>query len=157
MQQNHGAFRLPGLVVLRTQGMGLGVFAGKKIRKGTLIERCPVLPLSRSGERKVQSMSLRDYSFAWGERPCLSCIVLGWGSIYNHSDQPNAMYKQFKRRNQMEFMALRDIQKGEQIFIDYDWDPDEYVLCGIRRAAKGPTRKTGSRKHKKSKLRKTNR
>ena len=93
--------------------------------------RCPVLPLSRSAERKVQSISLRDYTFAWGTRPCLSCVALGWGSLYNHSDQPNAAYHEVRHRNQMEFVALRDIKKGEQIFIDYDWDPEEYVLCGI--------------------------
>lgn len=128
------AFRAPGLHVRLTNDMGLGVFAGKMIRKGAIIERCPVLPLTRPEERKVQSISLRDYTFAWGVRPCLSCVVLGWGALYNHSDWPNATYKQIKKRKQMEFVALRDIKKDEQIFIDYDWDPEEYVLCGIRPA-----------------------
>lgn len=132
-------FRAPGLYVRLTKGMGLGVFAGKRIRKGEIIERCPVLPLTRPEERKVQSISLRDYTFAWGVRPCLSCIALGWGSLYNHSDDPNATYRQIKSRKQMEFVALRDIRKGEQVFIDYDWDPEEYVLCGIAPRFSGET------------------
>ncbi len=127
-----GVYRAPGLHVLLTKDMGLGVFAGKRIRKGTIIERCPVLPLTRSEERKVQSISLRDYIFAWGKRPCLSCIVLGWGSLYNHSDVPNATYYQMMKRHQIKFVALRDIKKGEQIFIDYEWDAEEYPLCGIK-------------------------
>lgn len=141
-------FRAPGLHVLLTKDMGLGVFAGKRIRKGTIIERCPVLPLTRSEERKVQSISLRDYIFAWGKRPCLSCIVLGWGSLYNHSDAPNATYYQMMKSNQIKFVALRDIKKGEQILIDYEWDAEEYPLCGIQPTNNGQKKAANRRRRK---------
>src|SRR5687768_7122311 len=106
------------IYIRRTKTMGLGVFAARRIRKGEVIERCPVLPLTRAEERKVQSMSLVDYTFEWGSS---SAIVLGFGSLYNHSARPNAWFRPLRKRRQMEFIALRDIKKDEQIFTDYEW------------------------------------
>lgn len=128
------ALHFPKLYIHQTKEKGRGVFAGRRIRAGEVIERCPVLPLTQAEERKAQSMVLRDYIFAWGARWETSCIALGFGAMYNHSDHPNAWFRQRRKQKQIEFIALRDIKKGEEILTDYEWDEEEYQRCGIRRA-----------------------
>jgi uncharacterized protein len=46
-------------------------------------------------------------------------IVLGFGSIYNHSYIPNALYKERYKERLVEFVALRDIKKDEEIAVNY--------------------------------------
>jgi uncharacterized protein len=51
-------------------------------------------------------------------------VVLGYGSLYNHSYKPNAYYRD--RRNRVkEFIALRDIAAGEEITINYNGSPHD--------------------------------
>lgn len=46
-------------------------------------------------------------------------VALGFGSIYNHTDNPNAMYKEYEKELTIDFIALRDIQKDEEITVNY--------------------------------------
>lgn len=46
-------------------------------------------------------------------------VALGFGSIYNHTDNPNAMYKEHEKELTIDFIALRDIQKDEEITVNY--------------------------------------
>ena len=116
----------PRLCVREVAGMGRGVFAGERIRKGQVIEACPVIPLSEADEKKLTETVLDKYMFAWGEGLEGSCIALGLGSIYNHSSTPNAVACRVHNRTEIEFIALRDIEEGEQILTDYEWEEHEY-------------------------------
>jgi len=93
---------------------GHGVFARQFIPAGALIETCPVLVLSEDVPE------LRPYRFKWESN---TAIALGYGSIYNHSDQPNAVTDLDVVNKSMRFSAKRDIQAGEEIFHHYgkDW------------------------------------
>src|SRR5262245_21448399 len=106
--------------------MGRGVFAGRRIRKGELIEACPVVLLSSSDEMKLTGTTLDHYLFAWGDGAQGACLVLGLGSLYNHSAAPNAVACRDEEATRMEFVALRDIAAGEQVFVDYQWEKTEY-------------------------------
>jgi uncharacterized protein len=106
--------------------MGRGVFAGERIRMGRVIEACPVIPLSAADEQKLSETVLDKYMFSWGDGLEGACIALGLGSIFNHSATPNAVACRVHDRTEIEFIALRDIEEGEQILADYDWEPDEY-------------------------------
>jgi SET domain-containing protein len=44
--------------------------------------------------------------------------MLGYGSLYNHSDEPNAEYTH-EADDAYSFMAVRDIAAGEEITISY--------------------------------------
>src|SRR5262245_37487262 len=80
------------LIVVRRSGKkGRGVFARKLIRKGTIIERAPVilLPIGEVFSDAPRTM-LANYVFVWGSDSV--AVVLGYGSLYNHSYQPNASY-----------------------------------------------------------------
>lgn len=118
--------RTPRLSVRDAGAMGRGVFADQPIRKGQVIEVCPVIPLSKADAEKLATTVMDHYVFLWGEDKQDACIALGFGCLYNHSLQPNAVGCEVTAQTQIEIVALRDIAKGEQILIDYQWEEDEY-------------------------------
>lgn len=97
-------------------GKGKGVFAGRRFVAGEVLARDPVLPFE--GELPP---GLADYEFLW--RTGVGCVVLGYGSIYNHSYEPNARYDRDFDRREMVFSTLREITPGEEITINYNGDP----------------------------------
>ncbi len=104
-------------------GKGRGVFAVCDIPKGTLIERVPCLqvPEPEIYDTKEES-ALASYAFGWDEDTVI--IALGYGSLYNHSFEPNAHYYTDAPLTQS-YEALRDIREGEEITISYTGDPGE--------------------------------
>ncbi len=100
-----------------------GMFATAKIRKGEVIEVCPVIVLPLKDKKALEKTLLFDYYFYWGAKN-QPAIVLGYGSIYNHSYKPNAEYDQNVKKQTMTFRALRDIKPGEEIRTNYNGDPD---------------------------------
>ncbi len=53
-------------------------------------------------------------------------ICLGFGSLYNHSYSPNATYKKLHEEKMIEFIAIKDIKKDEEITVNYNFgDPDD--------------------------------
>ena len=116
------AFRQSDAIgVKRAKGKGRGVFALRPIRKGEIIESCPVLvlPAEAVGNDDYKT-GLHDYCFAWGRGTV--ALVLGYGSLYNHSYKPNARYDDVTPQTK-EFTALRDIAAGEEITINYNGSP----------------------------------
>ena len=73
--------------VRQARKKGRGVFARRKIRRGTVIERVPVVVM------RVQEIfsnaprtKLADYVFSWGRgKVAFAC---GYGALYNHSYHP---------------------------------------------------------------------
>lgn len=107
-------------------GAGRGVFATAAIKTGEIIESCPVIALKDVKDReKLRRTGLVNYYFLWGEKRDRSAICLGFGSLYNHSYEPNAAYKKFIEREQMDFFALKDIAEGEEITVNYNGVPTD--------------------------------
>ncbi len=104
-------------------GKGRGMVAGEQIKKGDLIERCPVLVLEKKFTEQIDKTPLYDYYFIWGKNDESIAIALGYGSIYNHSFEPNAEYVPNYEDAQLEFYALRDISEGEEILVNYNGTP----------------------------------
>lgn len=98
---------------------GLGVFATDKISKGELIEECPLIFLNtKKGETNY---CLIDYTFVWpkGSEWTNHVITLGYGALYNHSNDPNATWENNLENTTFNFVAIRDIEKDEEIFTFY--------------------------------------
>ena len=93
---------------------GRGVIATAEIASGETIEICPILELAE-GEA---SGLLDDYIVSLEEGRAGVALLLGYGSLYNHSDEPNAEYI-VEADDAYSFVALRDIKTGEQITISY--------------------------------------
>lgn len=103
LRQNH-------LYVKKSSLHGYGVFAGKTIRKGGVIETCYII-ITKGGDKKLE-----DYYFdAKGK----NAIFTGFGIIYNHSEDPNADFFLNLKRNIVTFKAIKTIRKGEEVFISY--------------------------------------
>ncbi|HPE96412.1 MAG: SET domain-containing protein [Chitinophagales bacterium] len=117
---------LPGyLFVARTKDKGRGVFTSRAISKGEVIEVCPMIVFSRKDRLYIDSTFLYEYYFEWGKNQKKGALALGFGSVYNHSYQPNARYEPDFDLNIMEFIAIRDIVAGEEITTNYNYDPED--------------------------------
>lgn len=122
--------RRPPLRVRDVPGMGRGVFARRAVRAGEVIEVCPVLVLPGVADPAALG-GLQHYVFKWaGGR---LAVALGYGSLYNHSADPNAAFARRRGREEIVFRAVRAVAAGEQIFIDYEWDAADYA--GFERPA----------------------
>jgi uncharacterized protein len=96
-----------------------GVFASQDIKKNELIERCPIIEIQEEDPSNIKEGILVTYFFYFGEKKQQLALALGFGSIYNHSYQPNAKYKINKKDQLITFTALEDIKKDSEITFDY--------------------------------------
>ncbi|MFK7873798.1 MAG: SET domain-containing protein [Oligoflexales bacterium] len=111
------------LYVTTTSNKGRGVYTREKISKDTIIEISPIMILSKQDTIKIQDTNLSNYIYEYHEQQ--DALSLGYGSLYNHSYTPNAYY-QFDIDHQiLEFIALSDILKDEEITINYNGDPQD--------------------------------
>lgn len=97
---------------------GRGVFATKRIKKGQIIERVPLLIVTWD---EIADSELADYAFVYSAEKV--AIALGFGSLYNHSYSPNARYDDDGKRAKI-FSAIRNIEAGEEITVNYNGDPE---------------------------------
>jgi len=119
---------------------GRGMFASRSFLKGELLERAPVVVINEKQWPAAEKTILSDYAFDWGEKDEQAAIALGYISIYNHSYSPNAQLEQMLDELMMEIIAIKDIQKGEEITINYNGDPaNQDPLWFTQRAAKRRT------------------
>ncbi len=81
------------ITVKRTTKKGLGVFALKSFKTGELIESAPVLIFDTKGRKRLERTYLSHYVYPWRSTRG-AALVLGYGSLYNHSFTPNADWKQ---------------------------------------------------------------
>ena len=111
--------------VKNSPGKGRGVFAQRNFKKGEVIESCPVIVLPAEEIDTLELTQLYNYYFAWGPESKDAAIALGYGSLYNHSYTPNARYYKDFDNNLLKYVCIRDIQKNEEITINYNCDPED--------------------------------
>jgi len=105
---------------------GRGVFAKVDIKKGELIEICPILILSDKDHTHVLETKLQGYVFEYSKNA--SMFALGFGSLYNHQKKANATYELVEheglpeQNNELYITAIRSISKNEEISINYGND-----------------------------------
>lgn len=98
---------------------GRGVFAEEPIKTGEEIEDCHLILL----EFPEVGAMLEGYVFNYSQRK--AALALGNGSLYNHSDRPNAKAFMDKSKKRLSFEALRSIAAGEEITINYGYTKEE--------------------------------
>ncbi len=107
------------------KGMGRGVFATQDIKKDEVIEYCPILSLSDKEVDFIKDHSdILKFYYLWQYEIEKHCIMLGYGSLYNHNNNPNADvdYNVIDHQNYLIFTAIKDIPAGEEIVYDYNFD-----------------------------------
>lgn len=100
------------IYVKKSSIQGYGVFAGEDINPDEVIEEC--LTLSRQSADAV----LENYYFQETENGYY-LLPLGFGSIYNHSNHPNADHEFDLVNSLMILRSNRLIKKDEEVFIFY--------------------------------------
>lgn len=98
------------IAVKKSNRHGFGVFAEKNIKKGERLEQCYFI-LTKGDDK-----SLEDFYFYANRK---YAVLLGYGSIYNHSENPNADYDLNITKRIATIKASRAIKKGEEILISY--------------------------------------
>jgi SET domain-containing protein len=98
---------------------GWGVFASQDIETGEIIEEVPLLELPINKD-EVTSL-LIDYRFNWpqGVEWDKQVVGLGFGSLYNHSNDANAYWVSDLEKKTFKFISNKKISSGDEIFIWY--------------------------------------
>lgn len=110
----------PYLVILPSAERGKGVFTTAFIEKGTVIEIAPVLVMGESDRIHLDKTRLHDYIFEWESKQQTCCMALGYVPMYNHASPSNCDYDMDFEHQTMSIKAVRDIKKGEELFINYN-------------------------------------
>lgn len=98
---------------------GRGVFARVDIKKGEIIERCPVIEIPEHDKSRVNETMLVTYIYYLGKNKQRLIVALGFGSIYNHTYQPNAKYKEMQKGKLVDFIAIQEIKQDDEITVNY--------------------------------------
>ncbi|MCH9613075.1 MAG: hypothetical protein S4CHLAM102_15790 [Chlamydiia bacterium] len=103
---------------------GLGVFALEPIKAGEIIESCPTIELDEPDTQVIMGTYLSNYAFAIENEDDddISVLALGNGMMYNHAIDFNAdaEFETIFDREWMVVTALRDIEEGEEITLNYN-------------------------------------
>ena len=107
--------------VARSPIHGWGVFANEIIFENEIIEETPLYDLKI--EKGTNTSLMMDYRFNWPQGTDgdwdKQVLPWGYGSLYNHSETPNAFWRSNLERETFEFVAIKKIQIGEEIFVYY--------------------------------------
>lgn len=104
------------IYISKSKYEGRGVFTSRDIKKGEVVEVCPII--LEKAELIPEGSTLKDYTFSSGSDQYV-VIAFGYGSLYNHSDEYNVSWKVDKEAQTITFTAKNDISKGEELFVTY--------------------------------------
>ena len=107
--------------------------------KGEIVEIAPVIFVGLEAKAVPR---LKDYIFEIDKNKSIYGVVLGYGSLYGHSETPNITFAYNKGNKQMYFIAARTISAGEELTINYGKDYWE-ERSGFGAMAQQPSVKAG--------------
>jgi len=126
----------PKIFIQNSKTHGVGVFTNAGIKEGELIEQCYVIHPKNKFDVVIDEV-FKEYFFSWPalrsdwksllkNQDSLSLTqisypvcVTGFGMIYNHAKRNNLKVSIDIENNFIEFRASRDIEKDEELFINY--------------------------------------
>jgi hypothetical protein len=123
----HGSQRAL-LRIARMGNRGRGVVADAHIGRGQLVERSPVLIIPQADRAATDGTVVFTYVFMWEhgsleedlyQHQGRAAIALGFTSLLNHSYSPNCEFIRHIDELVIDLVALRDIEAGEELTIDY--------------------------------------
>lgn len=94
-----------------------GIIATEYIPAGTMIERCPALVYEKDTP-VIEKTIFNYYVFDWDDTH--ESLALGYGSLCNHSYEPNVEVDFDMDAPEILFIAKKDISPGEELLINYN-------------------------------------
>ena len=108
----------PGLYFAPSGKHRFGMFCTEDIQKNSVIEICPIIIIPGEQAREIiRSHVLYEYYFEWKKESI--ALALGYGSLYNHSPQPNTEFVAYYPNQYIIFKAIQNISAGTEILVDY--------------------------------------
>jgi len=77
---------------------------------------------------RLDATHLYNYYFGWGADNKAAAIALGFGSLYNHSYDPNAAYRKSEADGTISIIAVKPIAPEDEVLIKYNYGDTEN--CG---------------------------
>ena len=123
----HGSQRAPMRVAAMGK-RGRGVVADARLAQGQLVERSPVLVIPHVDRAATDGTIVFTYVFMWEHDTVeedlyrhegRAAIALGFTSLLNHAYAPNCEFIRHIDELVIDLVALRDIEAGEELTIDY--------------------------------------
>jgi hypothetical protein len=111
--------------IKKIDGKGLGVFATRSYAVGEVVESCPVIPLTETERDHISNTILDNYIYPWHDETDDGCMVLGYGSLINHSYAANCEWVQDFDNGNMVYRAVKAIKTGEEITVNYNGPPND--------------------------------
>lgn len=109
------------IYIKNTEKKGIGVFAKSEIKKGEIIEISPSIPMGNKTGNKFTD-PFHNYKFVYPRNynsDNLEYVVcLGYGSLYNHSNNPNCDWKTLENHI-FQFYTLVDVNLGDELCLYY--------------------------------------
>ncbi len=114
------------LLVKNSPISGFGVFTVSDIKAGEVIEECHHIPLIQKFNETDKF--LQTYLFSWPKvNGNTTTVVLGYGSIYNHSKDPNITWDTDDVRNLFVFKTIKDVKAGEELCSYYGEGYEKHI------------------------------
>ena len=98
-------------VVKKSKLHNKGVFTNYNIKKGDLVEIAPYIVIT-------DKEGVNDYVYHYTQDNTI-CLVFGYGSIYNHSNNHNIDFYVDPNNHNFEYYANKDVKKGEELLVTY--------------------------------------
>lgn len=99
---------------------GYGICAKEEIPTGTKIHTAVGIHVDHTD---IMYTYLLNYAFVRGNNDKKVALIMGIGSLFNGSSDPNVTYDYNEKTRTMTFHTLRDVYPWEELLIDYgeDW------------------------------------
>lgn len=110
----YNANKKPLIEVRKSKIHSKGVFANYDIKKGELVEKAPYIVIKDKN-------AVKDYVYFYTKNNTI-CLVFGYGSIYNHSNNHNVDFYVDPNNHYFEYYANKDIKKGDELLVTYGSD-----------------------------------
>ena len=95
------------------------LLAKTQFAKGEIVEIAPIIFV---GPETKAVPRLKDYIFEIDKNKQIYGVVLGYGSLYRHNENPNVTFAYNSKNRQMYFIAAKTINAGSELTINYGKD-----------------------------------
>ena len=117
-------------MIVTVKNKGRCVFADKAYKKDEVIEVCEYITIPQNQIEVLKKTIINDYWFGKDGANGDALLLLGNGSLYNHSKEPSIIT--VMQDKLIGFIAARDIVAGEELCHDYWYTPHFQVESSLQ-------------------------